>query len=191
MNVAVVLAAGRGTRLGGVAKALLVRDGKTFLETIAATAGGELVVVVGAPFADAVGAHARALGARVVVNPDPARGMASSIACGFAALADSPADAAWLWPVDHAAVRGATLARLAAAFPIGNPHAVVRPRYAGRGGHPPLVGRGRWAALAACTSAPDGARSVLRSEDTIDLEVDDPAVVLDVDTPADLAKAAP
>src|SRR5689334_21438271 len=89
---AVILAAGAGTRMGGVAKALLRRGERTFLETIVAFArdaavdAGDVVVVVGPPFGDAVAAHARELGARVVVNDDPTRGMSSSINVGFAAL---------------------------------------------------------------------------------------------------------
>lgn len=191
---AVILAAGAGARLGGVAKALEPIDGTTFLAAIVGAARahdprGPIVVVVGAPFADVVAPAARALGALVATNPVPARGMASSIACGFGALAaaaDRAVIAAWLWPVDHPRVTAATLARLAAALPARD-HAVVRPRFGGQGGHPPLVGRGRWDALAACGGAPEGARAVLRGEDTLDVEVDDPGVVRDVDTPADRA----
>src|SRR5204863_505817 len=81
---AVILAAGAGRRLGGAAKALLSVDGTTFLANIDATmraAGGTGgVVVVGEPHAAAVPAAARALGLEVATNPDPARGMASSVA---------------------------------------------------------------------------------------------------------------
>src|SRR5262245_58361140 len=87
---AVILAAGAGTRLGGVAKALLAIGGRTFLARIVAAArevGTEdIVVVVASPHGDAVAAAARELGARVVVNPLPERGMASSVAGGFGAL---------------------------------------------------------------------------------------------------------
>jgi len=88
---AVILAAGAGTRLGGVAKALLTgADGRTFLARVVGTAHeagtDDIVVVVGPPFGDAVAAGARELGARVVVNPQPERGMASSVALGFGAL---------------------------------------------------------------------------------------------------------
>jgi molybdenum cofactor cytidylyltransferase len=86
---AVILAAGAGTRMGGVAKALLRRGARTFLECIVETARPDrTVVVVGPPYGDAVGAHAQELGAHVVINAQPARGMASSVALGFAALAD-------------------------------------------------------------------------------------------------------
>jgi CTP:molybdopterin cytidylyltransferase MocA len=184
---AVIVAAGSGTRLGGVAKALLrTPGGETYLGAIVTRlrgAGvGEIVVVVGAPFGGEVGAHAETLGARVIENREPARGMASSIACGFATL--SGGDAAWLWPVDHPSVRGETLAAIASAWRGG----VVIPRYQGRGGHPPLVGAARWPALAACADAPDGARAVLRGEGVVDVAVDDPGVVRDVDTPEDLPR---
>lgn len=187
----VVLAAGAGTRLGGVAKALLARpDGTSYLGAIVGTARAigvaTAIVVVGAPFGEAVAAEATRLGCVPVTNPAPERGMASSVATGFAALAahaPMACNAAWLWPVDHPAVTTATLARLVEQ--LGS-HAAVRPTFHGRGGHPPLVSRSLWAALAACTDAPGGARSVLAAADTHDVAVDDPGVVRDVDTPADL-----
>jgi CTP:molybdopterin cytidylyltransferase MocA len=81
---AVILAAGAGQRLGGVAKALLPHPAGSYLAAIAATAREvglvDAVVVVGAPFGDEVAAHARQLGLRVRVNPAPERGMASSVA---------------------------------------------------------------------------------------------------------------
>ena len=198
MRAAVILAAGAGSRLGGVAKALLRAprqpDGATYLAAIAATARSvglvDAVVVVGPPFGDAVAAHARQLGLRVRVSrgdprpsPWPQQGMASSVALGFAAIAGGPADAAWLWPVDHPSVTAATLRQLIAALGDAD---VARPRHAGRGGHPPLVARALWSRLAACAGEPDGARSVLRQARAISVEVDDPGVVHDIDTPVDL-----
>jgi CTP:molybdopterin cytidylyltransferase MocA len=189
---AVVLAAGQGARLGGVAKALLDAGDRSFLARIVETAAaagvepGRIMVVVGAPFGDAVAAEAARLGARVAVNPDPARGMASSVAVGFAALdADARGDVALLWPVDHPAVAADTVARvLAAAADVD----VVVPRHRGRGGHPAAVARPVWAALAAAADAHAGARTVLADPRwrRRDLAVDDPGVVRDVDDRADL-----
>jgi CTP:molybdopterin cytidylyltransferase MocA len=183
---AVILAAGAGTRLGGVAKALLEGRGtRTFLASIVATARDtglhEAIVVVGPPFGEQVGAHARELGARVVVNPAPERGMASSVAVGFAAVGD--ADAAWLWPVDHPGVASSTLRTLIGA--IGT-HAAARPTFEQRRGHPPLIRRSLFDALAACTNVEGGARTVLAAADTVDVSVDDPGCVRDIDTPSDL-----
>jgi CTP:molybdopterin cytidylyltransferase MocA len=186
---AVILAAGAGRRLGGVAKALLPHRGRSYLAAIAATAR-ELglvdgVVVVGEPFGAEVGAHARQLGLRVRVNPAPDRGMASSVALGFAAVTGGPAGAAWLWPVDHPAVAAATLRRLCAALDGSEDAELARPCYRGAGGHPPLIARAVWPRLVACAAEPDGARGVLRTTRRVDVEVDDPGVVRDVDTAAD------
>lgn len=185
-----ILAAGAGTRLGGVAKALLVgKHGRTFLASIVATArevGIERpVVVVGAPFAAEVGSHADELGAAVVVNPAPDRGMASSVAVGFAALQAlaSDGDAAWLWPVDHPAVEASTLRMLIAA--LGD-HGAARPTYQGRGGHPPLIARSLFPRLASCGDVDGGARAVLAAADTIDVAVADRGCVGDIDTAHDL-----
>src|SRR5262245_41874103 len=84
---AVILAAGSGSRLGGVAKALLPYRGASYLETISTTARAvglvDAVVIVAEPFGRDVAAHARRFGLRVRVNPAPERGMASSVALGF------------------------------------------------------------------------------------------------------------
>jgi CTP:molybdopterin cytidylyltransferase MocA len=191
VTAAVILAAGAGRRLGGVAKALLSYRGRSYLAAIAAATRAvglvDAVVVVGPPFGAEVAAHARQLGLRVRVNPDPARGMASSVALGFAAIANGPAAAAWLWPVDHPAVAEATLRALLAA--LGD-HEVAQPRYRELGGHPPLIARALWPRLAACGGAPGGARDVIHAASQIAVEVDDPGVVRDIDTPADLEVTA-
>jgi CTP:molybdopterin cytidylyltransferase MocA len=187
---AVILAAGRGMRLGGVAKALLpAGNGRTFLSKILATARAagldHPIVVVGPPFGDEVGKHAEELGAVVVDNPEPERGMASSVALGFHAIAGTSCDAAWLWPVDHPDVTEATLHALIKA--LGD-HDAARPVVGGRGGHPPLISRALWPQLAQCGDAPAGARSVLVEADVLDLDVPDEGCVRDVDTAYDVEK---
>jgi hypothetical protein len=84
---AVILAAGAGTRLGGVAKALLPCGERTFLARITATAAAAgiapdaIVVVVGAPFAGAVAAHAAELGPHDRREPgaDPRHGQLGGV----------------------------------------------------------------------------------------------------------------
>ena len=190
---AVILAAGSGLRMGGVAKALLRRGAQTFLEHIIETGHAahrldEVVVVVAPPFGDAVAAHARELGGRelarttgtvlhVVVNDDPARGMSSSINVGFAALDVARAgacDAAWLWPVDHPDVLPATLRALVDTIDARD---VARPICDGRGGHPPLVRRALFAELARCAIA----RDVINAANRIDVDVADRGTIEDID----------
>ena len=192
--IAIILAAGAGRRLGGVAKALLpAAGGGSFLEAIARSAAAagarEAIAVVGAPHGDAVAAEAGRLGLEVAWNPDPARGRSSSVAVGFAAALGgaSTADVALLWPVDHASVLPATVAALLAG---ATGAAAVVPTHGGRGGHPAVIARALWPELAACDALPEGARSVLRAAAGVRrIEVDDPGVVADVDEPADLARA--
>lgn len=185
----VVLAAGAGRRLGGVAKALL-RDGSgaTFAARVVATAAAagvapdDVVIVVGPPFGDVVAAEARRLGARVATNAAPERGMASSVAVGFAAMAARPeVGAAFLWPVDHPHVAAATVVALAA-------RGEGVPEHEGRGGHPPLVPRRLFDALAGGADTEGGARVCLRTLPRI--VVEDRGVLADVDELADLERMA-
>src|SRR5688572_1123146 len=151
---AVILAAGAGQRLGGVAKALLPGPGGTFLATIAGVladvgiAASRALVVVAAPHAVAVAAEADRLGMPIIVNPDPARGMGSSVGVGFAAIRRdvrfSDVAIALLWPVDHPWVGAVAVRSL--IFSAREYGAAV-PTWRDRGGHPVAVGRKLWAAL--------------------------------------------
>lgn len=205
--VLVVLAAGAGRRLGGAAKALLPVGGaesravETYLARIAATAraaGVERgVVVVAPPYGGAVAVEARRLGLEVVENPQPERGMGSSVELGFAwAMAQPQAEAALLWPCDHPAVKKATVQRLldeararaaeaaeAASDAVDALDAVI-PTVNGRGGHPALISRRLFPQLSRCATAPEGARSVLRAARVRRLAVADAGCVVDVDEPA-------
>lgn len=181
---AVILAAGAGRRMGGVAKALLRRGERTFLESILRTARevglGPAVVVTRASDA-ATWEHALDLGAEPIVNPEPDQGMSSSVAIGFGAIAKTIAEAAWLWPVDHPDVTADTLRRIAAALGSND---VAVPRAHGRGGHPPLVARPLFERLAALGIVDGGARAVFAGAGVSRavVEVDDEGVWRDVDT---------
>jgi CTP:molybdopterin cytidylyltransferase MocA len=194
--VLLIVAAGAGRRLGGAAKALL-RDpvsGASFLARIAATGAragaGRALVVVGPPHGTAVADEAARLGARVAANPDPDRGMASSVAIGFeqAMQEFGAACSALLWPVDHARVADETAARLVREAAAGAADRILVPTWQGRGGHPTAFGRALWPELAACAGLPRGARSVLeqRADRVVRIAVDDPGVTADVDEPGDL-----
>jgi CTP:molybdopterin cytidylyltransferase MocA len=195
LSAAVIVAAGRGSRLGGRAKALLpAPGGMTFLAAIAELARGagiaEIVVVVGGPHRAAKEVEAARLDLAVAINPRAERGMATSVAQGFAFAAGAfAASSALLWPVDHARVAPETLAALVVA---ARRDGAVIPAYRGLGGHPVAVGRALWPELARCGAAPEGARSVLRSRPwrVQRIDVDDAGVVGDVDTPADLEAIA-
>ena len=191
----VILAAGAGSRLGGKAKALLELGGSTFLEMIIKVTSeasvSDFTLVVGAPHEEAVTAEASLFDSvRIVRNGDTARGMASSIALGFEALlrdASPTVEAAFLWPVDIPLVKGRTLTDLQLGL---IDHEVARPRFQGKGGHPPLIGRGVWPKLARCDLGEGGARAVLAACKVAEIEVNDPGILRSIDTPEDLAALA-
>jgi CTP:molybdopterin cytidylyltransferase MocA len=183
-----VLAAGRSARMGRP-KPLLTLDGETLIEravrVLREGGCGGVVAVVRAD--DDAARLARAAGARVVVNDDPQAEQADSLRLALRELPDNAAAAAVL-PVDVPFVRPATVACLVAAFRSGAA-LVVRPTYRGEPGHPTLFARPLFAELAA-PGLPHGARTVIEAHtaDTLDIEVDDPGVTQDVDTPEDLAR---
>ncbi|MBK7539072.1 MAG: NTP transferase domain-containing protein [Myxococcales bacterium] len=186
-----VLAAGRGQRLGGAAKALLtLRSGETYLERIWATATAAGIargaVVVGPPHGAQVAACARRLGLVVLDNPRPELGMASSIEHGFTWAATTGASGALLWPCDHPKVAPATITALLSA---ASAEAGAVPEVDGRGGHPALVARALFGELTRCQHLPEGARTVLRAAKLARIPVADPGCVLDIDLPGDAARA--
>jgi len=190
--VAIVLAAGAGKRMGGSAKAaLLLPDGRTFLAAVAASAraGGchRVVVVVGRPYAQGTRTVALAAGVtEIVENPDPDRGMTSSLAAALDYLDPQAVDVALAWPVDHALVRPGTVVAILRAS--GRNLIVVPTGSDGRGGHPTAFGASLWPELRNATALPDGARAVVRADHTrvVRVAASDPGALFDIDTPDDL-----
>ena len=181
----VVLAAGASMRMGAP-KALLNLRGRTALEHLVANlrhAGVDSVHVVVAE-ENAVAAEARRLGASVVVNAASARGRTSSLQAGLRALpADRPALVA---PVDCPLVRASTVRALVAR---AGEAAVVRPRCAGRAGHPILLApalRDAILELPPDASLRDWLRGVTAR---LDVDVDDEEILANLDTPDDAESA--
>jgi CTP:molybdopterin cytidylyltransferase MocA len=188
---AVILAAGRGERLGVAAKAaLLLPDGRSFIDAVAATARAagcaRLVCVCAEPHLAVTRAAASAAGCDIAENAAPGRGMISSIAVGLDALDPRSIDVALIWPVDHPSVpAGVVTSVLASANRAG----IVIPCWQGAGGHPTAFGAELWTALREAVDRPGGARAVVAeyAERVTRLEVPSPAVVRDVDLPGDRA----
>jgi molybdenum cofactor cytidylyltransferase len=180
---AIILAAGASKRMGRP-KPLLELDGETFLDRLIGRFYGicaPIVVVLGYE-ADRIRAGIRnAGGVEFVVNPSPERGMLSSLQCGLASL---PGDAAAVLftPADLPSIRRSTIAVVAASAVA----MITIPRCGGRNGHPVRISRGIMAELLALPEDAQ-ARDVLHRhrEDTLFIEIHDPGILHDVDTPTD------
>jgi molybdenum cofactor cytidylyltransferase len=185
---AVVLAAGRSTRMGRP-KALLpaTRAGETFIERLVGTliAGGvDDVVVVAGEFAPAMRTR---LGfrARVVVNDNVDRGQLSSILVGLDVVDHPGVLAVMIAPVDQPLVSETTVRALAEAWRRSRAP-IVRPVQEGRHGHPVIFDRAVFDELRAADLS-TGARAVVQAhaENLVEIAVDDDGAFADIDTPAD------
>ena len=200
----VVLAAGASRRMGRP-KALLEVGGHPAVRVIVSRgldAGcGGAVVVVGSPnlarrVQDAVALMGPLPGAesvRIVVNPEPEAGRTGTMQLGLEALPKN-ATAALVHPVDHPLVGVETLrALLSPPRPTsageGSGPWVVEPTQDGRRGHPFVVERSAFSGLAALRSDEPlhhWMRQMRADGRSWELEVDDPAIHANLDTPADL-----
>ncbi len=121
-------------------------------------------------------------------NPDWERGQLSSIKAGIRALPPD-ASAAMIHLADHPLVKADTFAAVAEAYRQSKEPIVIA-RQDGHRGHPVIFGRSVFAEL---LDAPEdqGARVVVNANASriVYVDVDDPGILLDLDTPEELNSA--
>ena len=184
----ILLAAGQSVRFGNNKLLQPLPDGTPLITQAAHNmrpAVDRLVVVVPAEhaaLADALESQA----VELIVNDAASDGMGSSLACGVAACLKvdgwliAMADMPWIQP--------ATINQIALALREGR--SLVAPRFEDQRGHP--VGfHHRLGAELIKLHGDKGARAIVEQHATELhlIDVDDPGVLLDVDTPADLTRA--
>jgi molybdenum cofactor cytidylyltransferase len=185
-SIAGIILSGGASRRMGAPKALLRFQGETFLDRlirILSAACDPIIVVVG-QHADEIRSGIES-GRDVLFaeNPDPERGMLSSLQCGLM-LVPAAADAAMFLPVDHPNIQLSTIETLAARFRSDRAPVIV-PTYAGEHGHPVSIARPLIAELLALPPAAKASDVIHRHvARTVYVPVSDPAVVTDVDDPA-------
>jgi CTP:molybdopterin cytidylyltransferase MocA len=190
----VILAAGQSSRMGQP-KALLLTGpgGPSFVRRLAAAlleGGVADVIVVGRPDDRALEAEVQSIGTgvRFVVNAHADMGQLSSVIAGVNAADRPGVHGVLVTPVDTPLVLPGTVRALLTAF-ASTRAAIVRATYQGQHGHPVIFGRSVFDALRHADPAV-GAKAVVRAHasDLIDLEVDDPGVLHDIDGPDDYAR---
>jgi len=187
---AIVLAAGKASRMGAN-KLLAELDGEPLVRHAVRAALGSpahRVVVVTGNDAERVGAALAGLDVELVHNPDHATGMASSLRAGIAAVPDAAGALICLGDMPRVTVDH--LAAVIAAFDAADDDgAIVVPTCDRKRGNPVLWGRRRFAEIAALTGDV-GARALIERypESVHWVPIDDPAILIDVDTPDALAR---
>lgn len=194
--ITIVLAAGRGERLGGP-KALLawLLAPHRWLMPLAAahvearSESDRVIVVTRADIAERLRRHARmsfaatARGELCISTADDALGPAGSLAA-VAAL-ELPSDARLvITPVDCPPAQFSTVARLLDALAHG---LAAKPRHRGKGGHPIAMRASLLSRYA--EPEPPPLRELLASlgDDLVDVALDDASILVDIDDPEALA----
>jgi molybdenum cofactor cytidylyltransferase len=184
--IAGLILSGGASRRMGTPKALLPFQNETFLDRLI-----RIFTMVCDPVIVVVGQHADqirsgiARGGEVLfaVNPDPDRGMLSSLQCGLA-MVPPDADAAMFLPVDHPQMTLDTVQSIAQRFRDDRAPVTV-PVYWGEHGHPVCIARPLINELLALPPDAKASDVIHRHvERTSYIDVPDPGVVTDVDDPA-------
>ncbi|MFV3306097.1 nucleotidyltransferase family protein [Pseudomonas sp. NY15181] len=180
--VALVLAAGAGSRFGADKRRATLPDGRSLLAHSVERAQAvfdEVRVVL--RDGERAGDFDLPTGCHVIHSPDAASGMGHSLAAGAASLQDSDAQAVAILLGDMPWIAPETLRQLDEAATAST---ILFPLYDGQRGHPVLFGREFWPALTQLTGD-EGARAVVQAHRgrCVVVEVNDPGVLRDVDTP--------
>ena len=191
-SAAIVLAAGRGTRMGSENKLAAELRGKPLVrhavEAALASRARPVIVVTGHE-AERVRAALQGLDVAFVHNPDYAEGLSTSLKAGLGALPPE-IDAAAILLGDMPQASGVLLDRLIAAIDPERGALVAVPTREGKRGNPVVWARRLFDDLAK-VEGDVGARHLigLYGEAVVEVPVEDEAAFLDIDTPEALAKA--
>jgi molybdenum cofactor cytidylyltransferase len=189
---AVILAAGRSTRMGGPNKLLAELDGKKLVRIAAeqalASKASEVVVVTGHQ-AELVEKALAGLKVRFVRNPEFAGGLASSVKAGIAAVPDN-ADGAVICLGDMPLISADLIDRLVEAFAPDRGNLIVVPVADRRRGNPVLWSR-RFFKELMTLDGDIGARHLIakHAEAVAEVPVEGQSAFLDIDTPQALEAA--
>lgn len=197
MLVGLILAAGQGSRFGSDKRQALLPSGQSLLGhaiTEYAAACDKLFVVTGDHdgFAQQLCAQH---GAHQVINPHARQGMGLSLACGIQAMLNAP-DAELIEGVivglaDMPGVARPIIKDVGQALrhlqQQGHTAQAVVPSYQGQLGHPRGIPRSLFGALSQLTGD-QGAKAVINWTQATHWPVDDAGVLMDIDTPQDLAQ---
>jgi molybdenum cofactor cytidylyltransferase len=183
---AIVLAAGRSSRMGDRHKLLAMVDGQPMIchaVQAALDSQAEPVIVVTGHRHDEVAAALHGLDVTFVHNADFATGMASSLAVGIAAV-PAQAQGAVIVLGDMPRITSATIdALIGVAMPAATQGLTV-PVHKSVRGNPVVIGRD-WFGVLAQLQGDAGARHVIKAHphQVVEVDIATASIFFDVDTP--------
>ena len=183
---ALVLAAGRSSRMGRENKLLIRINGQTMIARVAgqiAAAQLDPCIVVTGHEADEIRAALHDCTVTFAHNPDYAQGLSGSLRTGLNALRGD-VDGVLVCLGDMPDIRAAHLQKLVAAFDPVEGRAICVPTFQGKRGNPALFGAQFFAEMMS-VAGDTGARHLIGEYGDLVCEVamEDAAVLLDLDTP--------
>jgi len=188
---ALVLAAGRSSRMGKSNKLIATLDGKALVRHVAEAALESACVsttIVTGHMAEEVSAALAGLDVDLVHNPDFALGLSTSLQAGLEALADD-IDAAVILLGDMPKITAGSIDMLCEAYDPARSALIIVPTHAGKRGNPVLWSKRYFNELMRIRGDV-GARQLISefSEAVVELELG-AEIAFDIDTPAALAQA--
>ncbi len=187
---AILLAAGRSSRMGGPNKLLATFDGVPLIRRIAVEimeAGLPLTVVTGHQ-SEQIGTVLEGLDVSFVHNPDYADGLSGSLKTGIRSIAGA-ADGAMMVLADMPEISANDFRALNSRFAETSGLSIVRATHGGKRGNPVILPKSVFA-LVDQIEGDTGARAIVESGNVpvVDLEIGS-AASIDVDTPETLKAA--
>jgi CTP:molybdopterin cytidylyltransferase MocA len=185
----ILLAAGESKRMQGAFKPLLKWGKRTVIgeciHQMRNSQLAEIIVVLGHREME-IRQSLAGSGVQYVINEDYQKGMLSSIKTGLAMLSPNE-DAALIALVDQPMVSSKIIDQLIDAFDKGD-KGIILPAYEGKHGHPIIIGSRYFDAIMQLDEdLPEGLRAFINAHrnDCLEVQVDTPAVIEDIDNPED------
>jgi molybdenum cofactor cytidylyltransferase len=186
---AIVLAAGRSSRMAPCNKLLEIVEGKPIIAHVAnaasRSAASPMIVVTGLE-AERIEEALRSLRVTIIHNADYAKGLSTSLRTGLGALPQD-IDGALILLGDMPGIKTGDLDALIAAFK--DRQSICVPARQGRRGNPVLWGAAYFAEMMRVTGDL-GAKPLMAKypDDVVEVPVDSDGIFADIDTPSDLAR---
>lgn len=185
-----LLAAGKASRAKGINKLLATIGTTTVVEQAlnraAETQPDHLITVTGHASGQ-ISSALKDIQHTLIENSDFENGMGSSLACGIKALPDDT-HFCMICLGDMPFIQPATYAQLKKAAQTSEPGSIIIPTFHGKRGHP-VVWHNQFFAELGQLSGDIGGKAVLEAnrDRIIEIAVEDPGILIDLDTPEMLA----